>query len=489
MLLVVLAAAGGVPAAPAARGELRIATGSMVETFDPHNYRSVFDLLVDNLIADTLIGVDDEMKPVPRLATSWQLVNPTTWRFQLRQGVRFHDGTAFDAQVVKTNMERAAAALKGVRFYGELQAVRVVNASTVDLVLKRPFAPFFLNLAFPVGGMVSPASLARGDPTRTLVGTGPFKLAEWVPNERVVLERNDTYWGKTPRLNRVVIRRIRDESTRHLALLGREVDVSVDPPAHQVKGLRQSLLFDILLSPQARILWLGFNFNDPVLKDKRVRQAIAHAVDRRSIVTQVLDSVPRDARSGILPPEMLPTTPPLAFEYNPTRARELLTQAGVSSLNVSIMTPQGVWLGDKAIAEVVQAQLNRVGITASVRVLEYGSLVDAASRHEQQLWIILWGFAAHPDAFFRGVFHSKSAANWTAYNNPEVDRLIDEAATITDRAKQQQAYWQIQKLLMDDVAMVPIYYAVNLYVKSKKVHNFEVHPLELLDLTETYVDP
>lgn len=488
--LVVLATASAAPGAPATRGELRIAAGSMVETFDPHNYRSVFDLLVDNLIADTLIGVDDQMKPTPRLATSWQLVNPTTWRFQLRQGVRFHDGTAFDAQAVKINMERAAAALKGVRFYGELQEVRIVTASTVDLVLKRPFAPFFLNLSVPVGGIVSPAALARGgDQTRSLIGTGPFKLAEWVPNERVVLERNATYWGKAPRLARVVIRRIRDESTRHLALLGREVDVSVDPPAHQVKGLRQSLLFDILLSPQARILWLGFNFKDPALKDKRVRQAIAHAVDRRSIVAQVLDGVPRDARSGILPPELLPTTPALAYEYNPARSRELLAQAGVRNVNVSIMTPQGVWLGDKAIAEVVQSQLAQVGITAAVRVMEYGSLVDAASRHEQQLWIILWGFNAHPDSFFRGVFHSKSAANWTAYSNPDVDKLIDEAATITDRAKQQQAYWQIQKLLIDDVAMVPVYYAVNLYVKSKKVQNFRVHPLELLDLSETYVEP
>lgn len=490
MLLVLLAAGPGAPAAPAGRGELRIAAGSMVETFDPHNYRSVFDLLVDNLIADTLIGVDDEMKPTPRLATSWQLLTPAAWRFQLRQGVRFHDGTAFDAQAVKLNMERAAAALKGVRFYGELQEVRVVNPTTVDLILKRPFAPFFLNLAFPVGAIISPAALARGgDPTRSLIGTGPFKLGEWVPNERVVLERNDTYWGPAPRLQRVVIRRIRDESTRHLALLGREVDVSVDPPAHQVKGLRQSLLFDILLSPQARILWVGFNFKDPALKDRRVRQAIASAIDRRAIVTQVLDGVPRDARFGILPPEMLPTDPPLAFEYNPARARELLGQAGVRNLAVSISTPQGVWLGDKAIAEVVQTQLAQVGITANVKVMEYGSLVDAASRHEQQLWIILWGFAPHPDAFFRGVFHSKSAANWTAYNNPEVDRLIDEAATITDRSRQAQAYWRIQKMLMDDVALVPIYYAVNLYVKSKNVQNLKVHPLELLDLSRTYVEP
>ena len=488
LLMLALAVAGGSGHA-AARSELRIAVGSMVETFDPHNYRSVFDLLVDNLIADTLIGVDNEMKPVPRLATSWQLVNETTWRFQLRQGVRFHDGTPFDAQAVKVNLERAAAALKGVRFYGELREARVVNAGTIDLVLKRPFAPFFLNLAFPVGGIISPAALARGvDPTRSLVGTGPFKLAEWVPNERVVLDRNETYWGKAPKLSRVIFRRIRDESTRHLALLGREVDVSVDPPAHQVKGLRQSLLFDILLEPQARILWLGFNFKDPVLKDKRVRQAIAHAIDRRTIVSRVLDAVPRDADAGILPPELMPTIPPQRFEYNPARSRELIAQAGVSSLSVSIMTPQGVWLGDKAIAEVVQSQLARVGVNASIRVLEYGSLVDAASRHEQQLWIILWGFTAHPDSFFRGVFHSRSAANWTAYSNPEVDKLIDEAAVLTDRAKTQQAYWRIQKLLMDDVAMIPIYYAVNLYVKSKKVQNFRVHPLELLDLSETTIE-
>ena len=488
MVALVLTALGSTSAAT--RSELRIAVGTDAETFDPHNYRSGYDLLLHDLITDTLVGADKNMKPVPRLAVSWQQTNNVTWRFRLRQGVKFHDGTPFNAEAVKINFERNAKALKGARFYGEIQEVRVIDASTVDFVLKRPFAPFFLNLTMPVGGMISPEQLAKGiDPTKTLMGTGPFKLAEWVPNDRVVLVRNPDYWGKAPKLERVVFRRIREESTRHLALLRREVDASVDPPAHQLKGLRDSLIFDVIIEPQARVLWLGFNFKDGVLKDKRVREAVALAVDRKAIVEQVLEGVPREADVGVLPPELLATRPPLRFASNLDRARQLLAQAGYAGgLRVTIWTPHGRYFGDKTIAEVLQAQLARIGVTATVRVMEYGAFVDAVARHEQQLWIIGWAFTPHPDAMLRGVFHSRSAANWTAYNNPEFDRLLEEAVAITDPARVAQAYWNIQKVLMDDVALVPIYYAVNVYAVNKKVHNFRTHPLELLDLSETVVE-
>jgi peptide/nickel transport system substrate-binding protein len=490
LVALLLTVMSGQSASAPRSSELRIASGSRVETFDPHNYRSVFDLLVDNLITDTLVGIDDQMRPVPRLALSWQQVNDVTWRFRLRPNVKFQDGSAFDAEAVKFNFERASKALKGQRFYGEIKEIRVVDPLTVEFVLNRPFAPFLRNLGYPVGGVVSPESIRRGvDPSRNLVGTGPFRLGEWLPNEHVVLVRNDTYWGRAPRLDRVVFRWIRDENTRHLAILRREVDISVDPPAHQIKGLRNSAILDLIQEPQARILWVGFNFKDPLLRNKALRQAIAYGIDRNNIVSQGLDNVPRPAVEGIAPPEVIRTQPPLRHDYSPDRARQALAESGVGAgARLSIWTPSGVWLGDKLIAEVVQTQLARIGINVSVRTVDYGTLVDAANRHEHQLWVILWGFSPHPDSFFRGVFHSKSAANWTAYANPEVDRLIDEAATVNDPQRMQQMYWQIQKILMDDVALVPIYHAVNLYVKSKRVQGFKTHPLELLDLSETRIE-
>jgi peptide/nickel transport system substrate-binding protein len=492
MLLLVLLCVppGAAVSGPATRSELRIAVGTDAEIFDPHNYRSGYDLLLHNLITDTLIGADPDMRPVPRLATSWQQVNDVTWRFRLRAGVTFHDGTPLDAEAVKFNYERAAKALKGSRFYGEIKEIRVVDPLTVEFVLNRPFAPFFLNLTMPVGGLISPAFLKRGaDPTRMLVGTGPFVLSEWVPNERIVLVRNDKYWGRAPRVQRVIFRRIREESTRQLALLRREVDVAQDPPAFQTKSLRESMLFDLITEPQARILWVGFNFKDSVVRDRRVREAVALAIDRKAIVEQALEGVPREATVGIIPPEVLRTQPALRYEYSPDRARRALAEAGhTSGLRLSLWSPQGRYFGDKTIMETVQAQLGRVGITAAAQIMEYGAYVDAVNRHEQQLWIIGWGFTPHPDAMLRGVFHSRSAANWTAYTNAEFDRLLEAAVSITDRPRMAEAYWRIQKLLMDDIALVPIYYAVNVYAANKKVRNFRTHPMELIDLSETWVE-
>jgi len=287
-----------------------------------------------------------------------------------------------------------------------------------------------------------------------------------------------------------VFRWIPDESTRYLALLRGEVDIAEDPPAQQVAMLRTSVVFDLVRAPLSQILWVGFNAKDPTLKDKRVRQAIAYGIDRKSIVQQDLEGVPREADTGVIPPEILPTKPPLRYDYNVAKAKQLLAEAGYASgLKVSLWTTSGVWLGDESIAEVVQSELAKIGVTVDVRQMDYGSLADGLSRHEQQMFIVLWGFTAHPDSMLRGVFYSTSPANWSAYANPDVDRLLDQAVGVTDPKQMQQAYWKIQQVDMDDAALVPIYFAVNLYGKSKKVHNFVANGLDLFDLNQTWVEP
>jgi peptide/nickel transport system substrate-binding protein len=468
---------------------LRVAMGTDANTFDPHNFRSGYDLLLDDLIYDTLVGIDADMKLYPRLASSWRQVDDRTWVFSLRRGVKFHDGTDFNAEAVRVNFERASKALKAQTYYNVIERVTALDDFTVQFRLQRAFAPFLTNLAIPVGGVISPTALQRyGDGiVRNPVGTGPYRLREWVPSDRVVLTQNETYWGPKPSLQQVVFRPIPEEGTRFLAIAGAEVDAIINPPAHLIRSLRSHPDYHVLVSPQARTLWLGFNFDDGVLKDRRVRQAVAAAVNRGALVEQVLEGLVREASTGVVPPEVLRTSPAVSQAFNPDSARRLLREAGYGGgLELRLWTPEGRYFGDRRVAEVVQEQLRAVGINAQMRVWEYGAYVGSLFRHEQQLWIIGWGFTAHPDAMFRAAFHSKGEANWTAYRNSQFDRLVDDAPAIIDQREMARAYRSIQRLLIqEDVAMVPIYHATNIYVVRRYVEDFRPHPLELLDLRTT----
>lgn len=494
-LVLALAVLGG--NAPALRaqpggGTLRVAVGTDLETLDPHNYRSGFDLLLDDLVYDTLIGLDEQFHPVPRLALSWQPLTPTTWRFRLRPNVKFQDGTPCDAAAVKVNLERMSRALKGSRFYGEIKQVAVVDPLTVDVTLTRAFAPFLPNLGYPVGGIISPAALAKygRDITQHPVGTGPFRFEKWDPNSQVVLVRNDGYWGKAPAIGAVVFRPMNNAATRMLAIRGGDVDVAADPPANDIARLRRAPQFAVGITPQARVLWLGFNFADKFLQNRALREAIAHAVDRHAIVSQVLEGIPREATQGIFPPEVMKVPFGDSYDYSPSKAKALLARAGYpNGLDLQLWATEGRYFGDKPIAETVQQELQQVGIRAAVRIMEYGAYVDAVARHQQQLWIIGWAFTPHPDAMLRGVFQSRSAANWSAYRNADFDQALDRAVGLIDPAQEQHAYLGIEKMLFADVAAVPIYYSVNVYVMSKKVHGVVPKVNETLDLGDARLGP
>jgi peptide/nickel transport system substrate-binding protein len=485
------------PATPQKEGEearggvLRIGTGTDVLTFDLPNYRSTMDLLVGDLVLDTLVTMDVEMKQLlPRLAVSWQQVNDTTYVFDLRKGVTFTDGTPFNAEAVKVNFERTAKALKGSRFYGAISSVKVLDEYKVEFALSKPFAPFLTNLAQPIGVVYSPEALKKygEDIYKNPVGTGMFKLEEWVPNDHVTLVRNDKYWGTPPKLEKVIFRPIPSETTRLLAFKSGELDVIENVPPHEVAGLKNDPNYLVIMSPQMRTFWVGFNCGDPVLKDKNVRKAIAHAIDRKQICAHTLEGLAREASFGLIPPEVMPTDPPLENKFDQELAKQLLAQAGYpNGLELAMWTTEGRYLKDRQIAEVVQGQLSKVGVKLKIQVMEYGSYVDALARHEQQMWLIGWAFSKHPDSYFTGCFHSASKANWSNYKNPALDSLIDEAVKVTDPEASKKLYWEIQKVLIDDAVAIPIYYMQGIYATTSKVHDFVAHPMEVFDLSKTWV--
>ncbi len=279
---------GGSSLMAAQKDVLKMGIGVDVTILDPHNYKATNDLLVARLIFENLVTFDLNMKIVPVLATSWENLDDTTWRFKLRRGVKFHDGTDFNAQIAKINLDRMRAAPRGKPYFGMIESVAVEDNYTIVIKTKRPFAPFIKNLGFPSGGMMSPKAIETygKEIGRHPVGTGKFKLREWRPKDKLVLVRNDAYWGEKAKLKEFVYRPIPEEGTRAMAFESGEIDVISDPLPHRIAAFKANKNITVTTAPATRMVWIGFNTSDKVLKTSSSdRQSPTPLIEMRSLST------------------------------------------------------------------------------------------------------------------------------------------------------------------------------------------------------------
>lgn len=472
-------------------GTLRYGIGADLITFDMPNYRSSNDLIIGSLIFDTLVSFDNNMENyIPRLATSWERKDDLTWLFNLRKGVEFTDGTPFNAKAVKISLERASTALKGQRFHGAISNVKIIDDYTVEIELKERNAPFFPNLTWLTGAIFSPTALEKygDDFYRNPVGTSRFKLEEWIPGTHVVLTRNENYWGVPAKLDKVVFVPIPNEASRVMSFKSGELDVIENLPPHEIPSIEADPNFKVMTFPQLRTVWVGFNCGDEILKNVTVRKAIAHAIDRKSIIEFTMENIVKEANLGLLPEQIMKTDPPLSLDYDPELSRKLLAEAGYENgLKLELWTPEGRYLKDVEIAQVVQEQLRDVGIDVSVRVIEYSSYIDAINRLDQQMFILGWGLSKNSDSLFRGCFHSASASNWVNYRDKELDKMIDETVKSSNEEEIKKSYYEMNKIIIENAVVFPIYYTTMPYGLSSKVEEFSAHPMEVLDLSKTWI--
>lgn len=476
-------------AQPKTGGTLRIGIATDVLTLDLPNFQSAQDLQVGDQIFDTLVGYDKDMKIQARLAESWTQVDETTYRFVLRRGVKFHDGTPLTAAAVKAHFDRAKTGQRQSSYYAALDSVTTDGDLTVTFKLKAPFASFIQNLALQVGAIQSPASLAlpAAELARKPVGTGPFKLSEWVPTVRVVLERNPDYWGAKPKLDKIAFTFVQDESTRMSALESGDQDVIANAAPQRAAALKSSSTLQLVTGPYSQSFFLGFTATHPILKDVRVRQAIAMTIDNKPLVDAVTEGITR-VSTGFIPPELIPTKA-VPLKRDAARAKQLLADAGYpSGFKIELWTPNGRYLRDKEIVEAIQSQLKPLGVDAQIKLLEYAAFVAGLGKQEAGLFVLGWAHTASPDSMLRAVFRSNSPINWSAYKNPAVDQLLDQAVAQSSFEKAIPFWQQADQALLDDAAGVPIYWSVLLYASSRKVHDFKVDSLFNLKLIDTWIE-
>jgi peptide/nickel transport system substrate-binding protein len=412
-----------------------------------------------------------------------------TWTLELRKGVKFHDGTPFNADAVKVNFERwqdpniRSSTLKNV-VGPSIKSVESVDEYTVRLTTNgpRPGLPDMLS-GWAVQ-IVSPTALKQHGPEIAIKqsGTGPFKIESFVPGETLSLVRNDDYWGGAPSLERLVFRSIAEPSARTAALLTGAVDLSINLPPSQAARLKSEAQIRVLEQPAVLQYWVEMNENNPPLNNPLVRKAINYAINMEELKSVAYEGYLRPFQ-GPVPPELFQSDPSIkGYEFNPDRARELLQQAGVSNPRLRFVfedDPVNV-----RYAEVLQGQLKRVGIELDLARTETAATEEAYVGGKYDL--IIAGFSnssGDPWALFRAQLQSAARNNAGGHKDPRFDPLIEQLGTTLDPEKRTQILNEFFRVYFDAAPYAATANPIVIYATNNRVDGFTPYPsLDLLSL-------
>jgi len=448
---------------------------------------------IDDLLFDDLFTRDEHLNVQPGLVERWETPDPRTYVFHLRTGVKFHDGHPLTSRDVKWTFD---SLLQGKILSTKTAAYRFVDtieapdASTVIFQLKEPDAPLLWSLSDGAIGIVPYGS--GNEMSRHPIGSGPFRFVSAEQDKNVIIESNDNYWGQKPRLKRVRFDVVPDATTRALELRKSSADIALNALTEDmVLTLQQKSNLQVAHALGTRLAYMGFNLRDPILKDVRVRQALAKAIDRRPIIHYLLRDFARPA-SNLLPPESWAYADVAAYNFDPSGARQLLDAAGYRAINgirFHLTMKTSTEESTRLLAAVLQQQLREVGIALDIRTFESATFFSDVTRGAFQLYSLRWiGGNEDPD-IFDYVFHSArfppKGANRGFYSNPRVDLLIDQARRERDQSVRKRLYTELQQILANDVPSINLWYIDNVMVHSKRVQNLTLNPSGNYDFLKT----
>ncbi|HXP47318.1 MAG TPA: ABC transporter substrate-binding protein [Terriglobales bacterium] len=438
---------------------------------------------IDALLFDGLVNRDEHFNLVPGLAERWEILDPVTYIFHLRPGVRFSDGRPLTSRDVKWTFDSilsGAVLTPKAGSYRLVERVLAPDDATVIFHLKEPYSPLLWNLSNPAIGIVPMGSGA--DFNQHLVGSGPFRLVRLEQDKEVVIERNPAYWGTPARVERVRFAVVPDTTTRALELRKGSADLEINAlTADMVVAIEKQRQLDVMRSPGSTYAYLAFNLRDPILKDVRVRQAIAYAIDRGPMIHYLWRDMARPAAS-VLPPEHWAYDGGVrTYGHDPARARQLLDAAGYPERNgvrFHLTMNTSTEESTRLMAAVLQQQLREAGIALDIRTFEFATFYSDVQKGAFQLFSLRWvGGNEDPD-IFEHVFSSKSfppkRGNRGYYSNPRVDELIDDARSTVDRERRKRDYDEIQRIVAEELPYVNLWYFDNVLVHSGRVRSVEV---------------
>jgi peptide/nickel transport system substrate-binding protein len=481
---------------------VRIANQGDALSMDPHSLNESLQLSVTNNVYESLVGVSKDLKFEPGLAASWKQTSPTVWRFELRQNVRFHDGTLFTADDVVFSMGRAAGEGSDMRSNtNDIKEVRKLGSHTIEIETKAPF-PILPNVLSTVYIMskkwcednqaTRPVDRRKGIENAASFranGTGPYRLRERQPNVRTTFVRNGNYWGKIDgNVDEVIFSVIANDPTRVAALLSGEIDIMEPVPVQDVPRINAGANTRALVAPELRTIFLGMDQRrDELLyssvkgknpfKDKRVRQAFYQAIDMEGIKRTVMRGASNPSALMVGPgingysPELNKRLP-----FDMEASKKLLTEAGYpTGFSVDMNCPNDRYVNDGQICEAVAANLARVGVKVNLKAETKGTYFPKILRRDTSFYLLGWTpstYDAHNalNALMRCVDDKGTGQfNLGAYCNPKVDELTLKIQSETDQTKRNAMIREAFELHNADIGHLPLHQQALAWGTSKKV--------------------
>ena len=472
----------------------RIAVGIDPDTLDPAQMTTTTVANMVDYVVETLVTIDREGQVQPLLAESWAMSSDgLQYIFKLRKGLTFHDGTAFDAAAVKWNLDRLLDPNVRVPVrtpYTPIERSETLDESTLRVTLKHPSAPFLGSLSWTTAGIVSPAAADKfGNDYKNYqhpVGTGPYVFKERRKGESIAVTLNQAYWGQKPFYDTVVFRIVPEAATRESLLLAGQVDLIILPPVPDLPALERNPAVKVVMAPSDRTIFIAINTVRPPLNDARVRQALNYAVDKTAIMKSVLFGA-ADVMDAPIAPSLFGYCPVGAYEYNPSKGRELLQQAGVTEgTTLQLLTPTGRYVQDFQAAQAIAGFLREVGLHIDVQTMDWPSYIATintpADKNTTQLHLLGWA-PAYLDAAqqmlqFLSTYAPPNGLATSFYKDPEVDQWIQAAERETNPDKRQALYCQISRQVWKDAPWIFLWVQRFPIVHSAKVVNVSSLPNE-----------
>ena len=450
-------------------------------------------------IYETLFYYDADMNLKPKLASGYEKLNDTEYEIQLRENVSFHDGTEMNADAVLFSLNRALdPSNPRSSEYPFIKDVRKTGDYSIVIETTDVYAPLIASLVDPVMSIVSPNIV---DVDKQPVGTGPFKFVSFEPGTSLELEKNPDYWGGKVKVDRIHIQYNKDSTARTMLIKSGDVDIARDPLQSEYSTLQAEPAINVTSRETLRTYFLYVNGGKAPFNDTRVRQALSYAINRQEIVDTALEGV-----SGIPAVGIFTNTMPWnandqieAYEYNPEKALELFKEAGITNgtdgklyYNGEPFTLEIQTYSKRAAlqpsAEVMASELEDIGITTTVTILENSALTANAVAGTYDLSLAAWSTAptGDPDYFLSSHYLSNGsyASTWLHYSNPQVDEWILEARSELDEDKRAELYDKIQAQIQDDAVILPVFYANEIYALSSDVEGFVMYPNEYTIITK-----
>jgi len=477
-------------------------------SMDPQQLTDINSMRVLQNMYDKLVDWDETgFNLVPKLAESWEESDDgLVYTFKLRQDTKFHDGTSVNAEAVKFTFDRMldenhpfshTGPFPNAEFYfGKIDKVDVIDEYTVQFTLKEKFAPFLNNLTTVTGSIVSPAAVEKHDKDFALYGggSGPFQLEEWSKGVHTKLTANKEHFEGAPLVETVIFQPIVEDLVRVTKLQNGEADIIVDVNPDSIESLESDANYSVIKQDGPHVWYVGLNTDKTPFDDVKVRQAVNYAVDKESIVNDILKGT-GTVSTQPLPNVLLGHNPELeGYPYDPEKAKELLKEAGYADgFTVNFLIPEsGSGMQSPVpMSTAIQGYLQAVGITVNLTKMEWGTFLNEIGQgagDKYDMYALSWmSGTGDPDLSLANLIHSNAfppGFNSGYYKNEKVDELLNKATLTSVQEEREQFYFEAEKLIVEDAPWIFIDHAKQTAAFSTNVKGFNLHPSHVFNLNK-----